>query len=672
METGPSTPSYANQMTSDSLESLSHLAGQNFGSTDEVTTAILTTISDVLGMRTSWVSHANEAAGRLDIIGAHNKPGGCDVQPNTSAPLPNTFCTLAMSAADKAPLVIEDVRNNPGFAQTVAARTFPNIGAYIGVPICLSDGTTYGTLCASDPEPHPISDDQTKLLSVLSRMLATHFERDREIDARRSAEDRFTAFMDHSPLAAYMKDDEGRYVYINTPFERAFNLERSWLIGKTDQDWLDEATAAAVRENDQQVLATRHSHQFVETVHQPDGTDRFYFSYKFPVVDSSGQTFVGGASADITERRARELERAYLAAIVNNSSDAIYGRDLEGCVTSWNPSAERLFGYTAEEMVGKSLDHLIPPGFPNDQAMLTERLRAGEHTQNYETRRQTKTGRVLDVALSLSPIRDASGVIVGGSTVARDVTAHNLLLAERNRLMAELQEEMSRAANVQTHLLPRTVPQLPGYEFAATCIPARDVGGDFFDWGGTADSVRITLGDVSGKGMPAALLMATARAALRAATQLSVGEAVNAVNQALLEDLEQFDAFVTMFHVELSANGDLTYVDAGHGLALIVRADGTISPLLSGQVPIGILPDITYVTHHDHLAPDDTLVMYSDGLVDARPGLLLENTANFCSLCQPGTNALDTLERIVEAVDVHRALPDDLSVVLVHRQERLP
>jgi serine phosphatase RsbU (regulator of sigma subunit) len=213
---------------------------------------------------------------------------------------------------------------------------------------------------------------------------------------------------------------------------------------------------------------------------------------------------------------------------------------------------------------------------------------------------------------------------------------------------------------------------MPGYEFAATCIPARDVGGDFFDWGGTADSVRITLGDVSGKGMPAALLMATARAALRAATRLPVGEAVNAVNQALLEDLEQFDAFVTMFHAELSANGALTYVDAGHGLALIIRADGTMTMPPTGQVPIGILPDVVFVPRHDHLAPGDTLVMYSDGLADARPDLVLENPANFTSLCHQGSNALQTLERTVDAVDVHRALPDDLTIVMVHRQASLP
>jgi serine phosphatase RsbU (regulator of sigma subunit) len=88
----------------------------------------------------------------------------------------------------------------------------------------------------------------------------------------------------------------------------------------------------------------------------------------------------------------------------------------------------------------------------------------------------------------------------------------------------------------------------------------------------------------------------------------------------------------------------------------------------TGQVPIGILPDIAFVPRHDHLAPGDTLVIYSDGLADARPDLVLENPANFNDLCQVGSNALQTLERTVEAVDVHRSLPDDLTIVLVHRQ----
>jgi PAS domain S-box-containing protein len=672
MEKAESIPDRTSQFASDSLEQLYRLAGRNFGSSMEATSAVLSTISDVLGMRTSWVSHADFESCELEIVAAYNEPGGCDVQPNSSAPLPETFCTLAMRAASAVPLVIEDVRNDPDFARSVAASSFPNIGSYIGVPIVLSDGEIYGTLCASDPAPHRISANQAKLLSVLSRMMATQIERDNEIDSRKSIEQRFHAFMDHSPLVAYMKDPEGRYVYTNGPFERAFGVKRNWLIGRTDCDWLDPNTAEKVRENDEQILALQRSQQFVEAVPQEDGTNRYYYSYKFPIVDANGQSFVGGASADITERREREIERSYLAAIVKDSSDAIYGRDLDGIVTSWNPSAERLFGYRASEMMGKSLDVLVPPSYPNDQPMLRDRLRRGEHILQYETQRQTKSGRVLDVQLSLSPIRDSDGVIVGASTIARDITERNLLLAERDRLFAELQEEVARAAAVQASLLPRTVPQFSGYEFAATCLPAREVGGDFFDWVGTGDTVRLTLGDVSGKGMPAALLMATARSALRAALRLPVEMAVDAVNQALHPDLEQSDAFVTMVHAELDQDGGVTLIDAGHGMSLIVRADGTITTLSRGHIPLGILPEISYPTCHAQLDPGDTLIMYSDGLADARPDLRLEEPANLGALCEPASDAIQTLERLVSEANVHRLLPDDLTIILVHRQGPRP
>ena len=353
---------------------------------------------------------------------------------------------------------------------------------------------------------------------------------------------------------------------------------------------------------------------------------------------------------------------------MRDSSDAIYARTLDGTVTSWNPSAERLFGYRADEVVGKSLDLLVPPSHPNDQPMLHERIRQGEHILQYETRRQAKSGRVLDVQLSLSPIRDSSGVIVGASTIARDITERNLLMAERDRLFADLREELSRAAQVQASLLPRTVPQLPGFQFAATCLPAREVGGDFFDWVGTGNTVRLTLGDVSGKGMPAALLMATARAALRAALRLPVDIAVDAVNQALHADLEQSDAFVTMIHAELTQQGDITIVDAGHGLMLILRADGTMVTLPPGDIPLGIMPETTYSAHREHLGPGDTLILYSDGLPDARPDLRLEVPANVGAICTPTTEAVSTLNRLVDEVNIQRLLPDDMTMIVVHRQ----
>jgi PAS domain S-box-containing protein len=125
---------------------------------------------------------------------------------------------------------------------------------------------------------------------------------------------------------------------------------------------------------------------------------------------------------DITEqRRTAELQER-LAAIVDSSDDAIISKDLNGIIRSWNRGAERIFGYSAEEIVGKPVATLAVPERVDEIPNIIDRIRRGEHVDHYETKRQTKDGRVLTVSLSVSPIRDASGRIIGASKVARDIT----------------------------------------------------------------------------------------------------------------------------------------------------------------------------------------------------------------------------------------------------------
>src|SRR3954465_15153521 len=124
-----------------------------------------------------------------------------------------------------------------------------------------------------------------------------------------------------------------------------------------------------------------------------------------------------------------------LAAIVESSDDAIVSKTLEGIVTTWNAGAERMFGYTAEEMIGQPILLLIPPERHPEETGILRQLKAGERIEHYETVRVTKAGRRFPVSLTISPIRDAKGKIVGASKIARDIS-------ERKRL-SELQERMA-------------------------------------------------------------------------------------------------------------------------------------------------------------------------------------------------------------------------------------
>ncbi|HYE99321.1 MAG TPA: PAS domain S-box protein, partial [Planctomycetota bacterium] len=133
---------------------------------------------------------------------------------------------------------------------------------------------------------------------------------------------------------------------------------------------------------------------------------------------------------DLTERKASELERSRLAAIVESSSDAILAKTLDGTITSWNPAAERLYGYTAPEAVGRSVGLIIPPDRHAELRRILERIARGERIEPFETLRRRKDGQSVDVSLTVSPLRDASGKIVGASSIARDITdvkrAHDL------------------------------------------------------------------------------------------------------------------------------------------------------------------------------------------------------------------------------------------------------
>jgi len=134
---------------------------------------------------------------------------------------------------------------------------------------------------------------------------------------------------------------------------------------------------------------------------------------------------------DISERHAAAAARQHLAAIVESSADAIIGKDLDGIVTSWNSSAERIFGYTAQEMIGAPISRLIPDDRQQEENTILARLRRGERVDHFESVRRRKDGRPIYVALTISPVRDRSGALVGISKIARDVTLHKAAEAAR-------------------------------------------------------------------------------------------------------------------------------------------------------------------------------------------------------------------------------------------------
>jgi anti-sigma regulatory factor (Ser/Thr protein kinase) len=229
-------------------------------------------------------------------------------------------------------------------------------------------------------------------------------------------------------------------------------------------------------------------------------------------------------------------------------------------------------------------------------------------------------------------------------------------------------QELSRASEVQQGLLPQKLLSLPGWSVAGVCIPARAVGGDFYDWYPVGEGAAFTVADAMGKGIGASIIAATVRAVLRSAARFAdAAGAIDAASAALSVDLDKAGVFVTAFHARLDMDsGVLSYVDAGHGLSIVARADHTSERLRSYAPPLGIDPETEWRLQTVQLDAGDTLIVVSDGVLDLYDGSLaaLDNLVTLALLAEePG--------EIIEAVRARArgTTADDVTVLIVRRDE---
>jgi two-component system, chemotaxis family, CheB/CheR fusion protein len=234
--------------------------------------------------------------------------------------------------------------------------------------------------------------------------------------------------LDVLPAAIYVTDIEGRITYFNEAAAALWGCRPrlnsdqwcgSWRLYRPDGTPLPhDQCAMAIALKEKRIV--RGGEAIAE---RPDGTRVPFAAFPTPLYDAAGE-MIGAVNmlVDVTEHQHAAQSSRHLAAIVESSDDAIISKDLNGVIASFNKAAERLFGYFAEEVIGQPITILIPPERLDEETEILERIRRGERIDHFETIRRRKDGNLLNISLTISPVADETGKIVGASKIARDIT----------------------------------------------------------------------------------------------------------------------------------------------------------------------------------------------------------------------------------------------------------
>ena len=436
-------------------------------------------------------------------------------------------------------------------------------------------------------------------------------------------EERFRALFELAPDAMVIVDHRGVIRLVNGQTEEMFGYGRGELVGRPLEILLPE-----------RFRGEHPGHRLAYAARQqvrPMGAGLELFGLnrdgaEFPVeislspLQTSDGLLVSAAVRDVSERRDAEDRISELVMIAVSSRDAILTKTVDGVITFWNAAAERMYGYTAQEAVGRHVSMLAPPGREGEIDELLARIRRGERVEHHETLRITRTGRILEVEILLNPVRARDGAVVGACVITRDISERKHAEHELTRLY----EQQRHVALTLQRALMGSPPQVPGLVTAGRYLPATKgagVGGDWFDLIPLgAGRIGVLIGDVMGRGLEAATVMGQLRSAANALarTGMPPQQLMDALD-AVVADLP--GQLVTCCYLMINASqGEVTASSAGHLPALLVHPDGTAGQL---QVPVSVPLGVGGIPHEEttlQVPYGSTLVLYTDGLVETRNG----------------------------------------------------
>ena len=272
----------------------------------------------------------------------------------------------------------------------------------------------------------------------------------RDVSDRVRAEARFRGLLEAAPDAIVGVDADGRIVLVNAQTERLFGYRRDELVGQPVEILVPEAKRATHPARRTRYLTDPQPRPMGAgmelAARRKDGSE-FPAEISLSAIDTEDGVLVSAAIRDVTERRTAAAAQRQLASIVQSSHDAIMGKTLDGRITSWNPGAERLYGYTSEEMVGRRVDVLFLPAWLATEASVMSRIAKGERVEQFQLERRHKDGSTIMVSLSMSPIADDTGTLVGVASMSRDIS-------ERQRAEVKFQGLLEAAPDAIIGITP--------------------------------------------------------------------------------------------------------------------------------------------------------------------------------------------------------------------------
>jgi PAS domain S-box-containing protein len=489
-----------------------------------------------------------------------------------------------------------------------------------------------------------------------------------------AGEDRFRALLESAPDAMVIVDGSGVIQLVNAQAELMFGYSRDELLGRSVELLVPErfrGRHALHRDAYAGTAQVRPMGAGLELHGQRKDGHEFPVEISLSPLDTAGGQLVSAAVRDVTDRKAAQKRVSELAAIVESSQDAIITTTLEGEITFWNAAAEQLYGYPSADVAGRHISILAPAGCQREVELLLERLSRGEKVEHYETLRMARDSTTLHVDVTLWPVRDLDGTVVGASAIIRDISA----LKHAEQQLTRLYEQQQHVALTLQRSLMGTPADIPGLEMASRYLPATQgagVGGDWFDLISLSDGrVGVLIGDVMGRGLEAAAVMGQLRSAANALARTGMAPArLIQFLDAVVTDLPDQMATCCYLLMEPDA-GVATICSAGHLPVLVVDPGGAaVYPLPAPvSVPLGV-GDIEHREARLTVPADATLVLYTDGLVEG-PGSDLDTriSALQTALSTATAAGLDLDEiadrvstKLLSGLDGHS---DDVTLVLL-------